>query len=59
MLLLVIFAELGVPELLAAVPARPELVQRVLVALVRDQRVLGEEPAPAVITGEQEVALGT
>ena len=58
-LFLVILAELGVPELLAAMPARPEFVDRVLVALVRDQRVLGEKPAPAMITGEQEVALWT
>ena len=58
-LFLVILAELGVPKLLAAMPARPEFVHRVLVALVRDQRVLGEEPAPAMFTGEQEIALGT
>ena len=58
-LFLVILAELGVPELLAAMPTRPEFVHRVLVALVRDQRVLGEKPAPAMITGEQEVALWT
>ena len=37
---LVVLAELGVPERLAAVPARPEFVDRVLVALVGDQRVL-------------------
>ena len=58
-LFLVVLAELGVPELLAAMPARPQIVHGVLVALVRDQRVLGEEPAPAMFTGEQEIALGT
>ena len=59
MLFLVVLAELRVPELLAAMSARPQIVHRVLVALVRDQRVLGEEPAPAMFTGEQEIALGT
>lgn len=39
-LFLVILAELGVPELLPTMPARPEFVHRMLVAFVRDQRVL-------------------
>ena len=58
-LFLVVLAELRVPELLAAMPARPQIVHGVLVALVRDQRVLGEEPAPAMLTGKKKIALGT
>ena len=59
MLPLVVLAELGIPERLAAVPARPEFVDGVLVALVGDQRVLGEEAASALVAGEEKVALGT